>query len=88
MKDIIFLTLFKPTFVSNFVDQQAFTFDSGCNQHLNPTALFRKKQKKVSVNYLLFQIKSLLETNKLQDLECFGQSFPMTTRKRLKILLY
>ena len=45
MKDIIFLTLLKPTFVSNFVDQQAFTFDSGCNQQLNPTALFRKKQQ-------------------------------------------
>ena len=46
MKDIVFLTLLKPTFVSNFVGQQAFTFDSGCNQHLNPAALFRKKKKK------------------------------------------
>ena len=48
LKDIMFLTLLKPTFVSNFVAQQTFTFDSGCNQHLNPTALFqKKKQKKV-----------------------------------------
>ena len=46
MKDIIFLTLLKPTFVSNFVDQQAFTFDLGCNQHLNPTALLQKNKKK------------------------------------------
>ena len=45
MKDIIFLTLLKPPFVSNFVDQQAFTFVSGCNQYLNPTALFREKKK-------------------------------------------
>ena len=45
MKDIIFLALLEPIFVSNFVDQQA--FDSGCNQHLNPTALFRKQKKEV-----------------------------------------
>ena len=44
MKDIVFLTLLKHTFVPNFVGQQTFTFDSGCNQHLNPTALFRKKK--------------------------------------------
>ena len=43
MKDIVFLTLLKPTFVPNFVGQQAFTFDLGCNQHLNSTALFQKK---------------------------------------------
>ena len=72
MKDIVFLTLLKPTFVPNFVGQQAFTFDSGCNQHLNPTALFRKKKKKrFQLTHLLFQIKSLLERNNLQDLECF-----------------
>ena len=46
MKDIVFLTLLKPTFVSDFVGQQAFKFDSGCNQYLNPAALFRKKLKK------------------------------------------
>ena len=58
MKDIVFLTLLKLTFVSNFVGQQAFTFDSGCNQHLNPTALLRKKQnKKVSVNSATFSDK-------------------------------
>ena len=55
MKDIVFLTLLKPTFVPNFVGQQTFTFDSGCNQRLNPTALFRKK--KVSVNSSTFSDK-------------------------------
>ena len=83
MKDIVFLTLLKPTFVPTFVGQQAFTFDSGCNQHLNPTALFRKK-KKVWVNYLLFQIKSLLERNKLQDLECFWSKFSNENKKTVK----
>ena len=34
MKEIVILTLLKDTFVSNFVGQQAFTFDSGYNQDL------------------------------------------------------
>ena len=42
------------------------------------------KKKKVWVNYLLFQIKSLLETNNLQDLECFWSKFSNKNKKTVK----